>query len=87
MIDLETQAAAELEPGVREKLAYATENIVPLLARISPAGMQDATADIVADRVKLKKNYLNEANKDETQRQKAAVFEALLRQAEPAAEE
>ena len=52
MIDIEADAAAQIEGGPREKLAYATENIVPLLARIRPAGMQDATADIVVDQVK-----------------------------------
>ena len=53
MIDIEAEAAAQIEGGPREKLAYATENIVPLLARVSPAGMQDATADIVVDRSRV----------------------------------
>jgi len=69
MIDIEAEAAAQIEGGPREKLVYATENIVPLLARVSPAGMQDATADIVVDQVKgLKKSWLTKAIKDESER-------------------
>jgi len=75
-IDIETEVAAALEEGVRERLAYATENIVPLLARISPDALQDATADIVAEKVKLKKNWLNKAIKDEKTRLEAEAMAA-----------
>lgn len=81
VLDLETDAAAELE-GVREQLAYATENIVPLLARITPEGMRDATADIVADKTKLKKSWLNKALKDEDERRQGEIAMALALAAE-----
>ena len=92
MIDIEADAAAQIEGGPREKLAYATENIVPLLSRISPAGMQDATADIVVDQVKgLKKSWLTKAIKDEEERMAAegslAHFRTMQKEQERATEE
>jgi DNA primase len=89
LIDVETAVAAALEGGPRERLAYATENIVPLLAKIQPAGMQDATADIVADALGdgFKKSWLNSATKDETERLEAEGFSRALRMAERDAEE
>jgi DNA primase len=81
MIDIEAEAAAQIEGGPREKLAYATENVVPLLARVSPAGMQDATADIVVDQVKgLKKSWLTKAIRDEAERVAAEEAVAHLRE-------
>src|SRR5215204_3133240 len=60
MIDIETELAAEIQGGPREKLSYALENIVPLLARLKGDALRDATADIVVERVKgLKKSWLN----------------------------
>jgi DNA primase len=82
MIDIETEVAAEIGGGPREKLAYATEHIVPLLARITPAAMQDATADIVAEKVKLKKSWLNNAIKDEQEQQQGEAMAALVKAAE-----
>jgi DNA primase/transcriptional regulator with XRE-family HTH domain len=83
MVDIETEAAAELAGGPREKLAYATEHIVPLLARITPDGLQDATCDIVVDQVKgLKKNWLTKAIKDETKRRMSEWIERLDRRAQ-----
>jgi len=82
LIDIEMGVAAELEGGVRERLAYATENIVPLLARISPDGLQDATADIVAEKAELKKSWLNRAIKDEKERVGAENMAAMVREAE-----
>lgn len=79
LLDLETEAAAALDGGPREKLAFATEHLVPLLARVKPAGMQDATADIVADAVKgLKKSWLNRAIKDEEERLGGQAVMALI---------
>ena len=87
LIDLETEDAADLPGGPRERLAYATEHIVPLLARISPPGMQDATADIVADSVEgLKKSWLNKAIKDESERLEGEMMKGLIREAEEAEE-
>jgi len=83
LIDIETEIAAELEVGVREKLAHATEHIVPLLARIQPVGLQDATADIVNDKVKgLKKSWLNNAIKDETERLRGELFSKIMEEQE-----
>jgi DNA primase len=83
MIDIETEEAAKIEGGPREKLAYATKHIVPLLASITPDGMQDATADIVVEQVKgLKKNWLTKAIKDENERQFRKHLEALQREAQ-----
>jgi len=86
-IDLETEVTAEIEGGPREKLAYATEHIVPLLAQIHPAGMQDATAEIVADRVDgLMKNWLTKTIKDEMERLEGEMVADMMRQAEEAKE-
>jgi DNA primase len=68
MIDIETAEVGKLE-GAREQLAYATKHIAPLLTRINPEGMRDATADIVADATALKKSWLNKVIKDEEARQ------------------
>jgi DNA primase len=88
LVDVEMAACAELEGGPREKLAYAAENIVPLLARIQPAGIQDATADIVADRVDgLKKNWLTRTIKDEMERLTAESFKRSMLLAEQEAAE
>src|SRR5215217_6085217 len=81
MIDIEAEAAAQIEGGPREKLAYATKNIIPLLARVSPAGMQDATTDILVDRVnELKKNWLLKAIKDHKEQLYAEAMDAVARQ-------
>ncbi len=80
MIDTETETAAGMEGGVREKLAYALENIVPLLARVRGDALRDATADIVVDRVKgLKKSWITKAVKDESERLAAEVVEEVIR--------
>jgi len=83
ILDLETEIAAELPGGPREKLAYATENIVPLLAKMGPEGLRDATADIVADKVGgLKKTWLSKAIKDEQARQMTELVRELQRKNE-----
>jgi DNA primase len=81
MIDIETETTAELEGGVREKLAYATEKIVPLLARVEEDALQDATTDIVVDQIKgLKKGWLTKAIKAHRERLYAEVMEEFARQ-------
>jgi DNA primase len=81
-LDIETDLVADIEGDAREKLAYATEHIVPLLARITPAGLQDANADIVCEKVKgLKKSWLNKAIKDHNDRMLAELLEKAERQA------
>ncbi len=82
LIDIEAEAAAELEGGRRERLAYAIENIVPLLARVKGEPLQDATTDIVAEKVKLKKSWLTKAIKDEKERLQNEVMAALIQEAE-----
>ena len=83
MIDIETEVAASIEGGVREKLAYSLENIVPLLARIGDDALRDATADIVVDQVKgLKKNWLTKAIKVEEGRVMAEMAHAMMQKAE-----
>jgi DNA primase len=62
VLDMEMESAAKIEDR-RERLAYVAETIGPLLATISPDAMQDATADLVADTVKLKKNWITKAIK------------------------
>jgi hypothetical protein len=87
MIDIEMVVAAMIEGGPREKLAYATENIVSLLARISPDGLRDATADIVVDQVKgLKKSWLNKAIKDHQEKMLAEVLQEHDRRTQVAME-
>jgi DNA primase len=82
MIDVEMEVAATLEGGVRERLACASENIVPLLARITREALQDATADIVAEKVKLKKSWLNKAIKEERERLYGKSMESLAQMAQ-----
>jgi DNA primase len=67
MIDIEMQETARL-PGPREQLRYATTNIAPLLVRVRPDSVRDATADIVADATRLKKSWLNKLIADEEAR-------------------
>jgi DNA primase len=87
MIDLEAEAAKEIEGGPRKKLAYATENIVPLLTRVRPDAMRDATADIVVDQVKgLKKSWITKAIKAEEERIMGEMMRAAMREAEAKAE-
>jgi DNA primase len=87
MIDIETETAADIEGGVREKLDYATQNIVPLLTRITPEVMQDATVDIVVDQVKgLKKSWVNKAIKAEEERIMREMMRAGMQKAEADAE-
>jgi DNA primase len=83
MIDIETELAAEIQGGPREKLSYALENIVPLLARLKGDALRDATADIVVERVKgLKKRWLNNGVKAEEERIMGEVAKAMMRKAE-----
>jgi DNA primase len=87
MIDTETETAADIEGGVREKLAYVLQNIVPLLARIRGHAIKDATADIVVDQVKgLKKSWINNALKEESERIMAEMMQAVMQEAEAKAE-
>src|SRR5918994_1479322 len=83
MIDIETELATEIQGGPREKLSYALENIVPLLARVKGDALRDATADIVVERVKgLKKSWLNNGMKAEEERIMGKVAKAMMQQAE-----
>jgi DNA primase len=80
LIDIETDAVAEMEASIRAKLAYATERIVPLLVRVSPESLRDATADIIAGRVEgLKVGWLRKAIKEDLERQEDEALHALRR--------
>ena len=80
LIDIETDAVAEVKAGLRSKVASATERIVPLLARISPESLRDATADIVAGRVEgLKVGWLRKTIKEELERQEAKALNDLMK--------
>jgi DNA primase len=83
IIDIETETAADIEGGAREKLTYALENIVPLLAKVRGDALRDATADIVVDRVKgLKKSWITKAIKAEEERVMAELMQAMVEDAE-----
>ena len=84
ILDIEAGVCSEVSGGPREKLAYATENIVPLLAQISPTGMQDATADIVCEQIGkgFKKSWINKAIKDEETRRFTEQIRATMLQEE-----
>jgi DNA primase len=83
MIDIETELAAEIQGGPREKLSYALENIVPLLTRVEGDALRDATADIVVERVTgLKKRWLNNGMKAEKERIKVEVVKAMMQKVE-----
>jgi DNA primase len=81
MIDIETAEVAKLQ-SAREQLAYATRHIAPLLARIRPEGLRDATADIVADATALKKSWLNKVIKDEKERLATEHNQQMMKQIE-----
>jgi DNA primase len=63
ILDLEMEIAAPI-PDRRERLAYTSKNIAPLLAPLHPDGYRDATADIVAETTNLKKTWITKAIKD-----------------------
>jgi len=87
MIDLEIEVAKEIQGGPREKLAYANEHIVPLLAKIEGEAIRDATADIVAEQIKgLKKNWLNKGIKEENARLFSERIEAMAAEQDAQAE-
>src|SRR5215212_1539558 len=87
MIDIETEVAADIKGGPREKLAYATENIVPLLCEIEGDAVRDATVDDVVDQVKgLKKSWVNKAIKAEEERIMREMMQAVTQKAEADAE-
>jgi DNA primase len=81
MIDIETEVAADIKGGPREKLAYATQNIVPLLCEIEGDAVRDATADIVCDQVKgLKKSWITKAIQSELDRRFAEHLRSVMYQ-------
>src|SRR5829696_775112 len=81
MIDIETEVAADIKGGPREKLAYATENIVPLLCEIEGDALRDATADIVCDQVKgLKKSWITKTIQSELDRRFAEHLRSVMHQ-------
>jgi DNA primase len=87
MIDIETEVAADIKGGPREKLAYATENIVPLLCEIEGDALRDATADIVCDQVKgLKKSWMNKAIKADEERNMGEMMQAVMQEAKAEAD-
>jgi DNA primase len=87
MIDLEIEVAKEIQGGPREKLAYANEHIVPLLAKIEGEAIRDATADIVAEQIKgLKKSWLNKGIKEANARLFSERIEAMAAEQDAQAE-
>jgi DNA primase len=68
-IDVQAEILAEMGGDRRDKLAYAIEHIVPMMAKIESATMRDATAAIVAEQVKgLNKTWLMNAVTEEHSR-------------------
>jgi hypothetical protein len=63
VLDMEMEIAAEIDDR-RERLAFVSERVAPLLAPLQPDGYRDATADIVAETTKLKKTWITKAIKD-----------------------
>ncbi|MDP9457161.1 MAG: toprim domain-containing protein [Actinomycetota bacterium] len=86
LIDIETEAAAELKDRPRECLTYAVENIVPLIVRVGGEAQQDAIADILVGKAKLKKSWLNKAIKAERSRLLDEAMTALVEEAQEKAE-
>jgi DNA primase len=81
LIDVETDTLAEMKGSVRARLAFATERIVPLLVRVRPSSVRDATADIVAGRVEgLKVGWIRKAIKEEQERLEVEASEALAKE-------
>ncbi len=86
LIDIETEAAVELKDRPRECLAYTVENIVPLIVRVGGEAQQDAIADILVSKAKLKKSWLNKAIKAERERLQGELMDALIEKAQEEAE-
>jgi DNA primase len=83
ILDVEMQIAKEIDER-RGRLAYMAKNIAPLLVPLQPDGHRDATADIVAETVGLKKSWITNAIKDEHNRLLREAAETFGRQAEAA---
>jgi DNA primase len=81
-IDVETDTLAEMGGDRRDKLAYALQHIVPMIAKIGSETMRDASAAIVAERVKgLNKKWLTNGIKEELDRLEAEELTELMRKA------
>jgi DNA primase len=83
ILDVEMGIAKEISDR-RGRLAYMAKNIAPLLVPLQPDGHRDATADIVAETVGLKKSWITNAIKDEHNRLLREAAETFGRQAEAA---
>jgi DNA primase len=77
ILDIEMEIAAEIGDR-RERLAYTSENIAPLLTVLHPEGYRDATADIVAETTMLKKTWITKAIKDAKESQEREEGERLF---------
>jgi DNA primase len=80
-IDLEVEQVNEFSDR-REQFVYATEHIIPMLTRVGPPAVQDATADIVVEGTKIKKSWLNNALKDERERLVGEEMQRLVKRME-----
>ena len=69
LVEAETTTAKEVEGSPRKRLAYVTEKIIPLVAKIHPESLQQATLDIIASEVSgVKVTWLRKALKEEEER-------------------
>ena len=62
-LDLETAEAVKLG-SPRQRFAYATDNIVPLLARITPESARNVARDIVAKALQVNQSRVGDAIKE-----------------------
>jgi len=78
LLEAETTVAKEIEGSARKRLAYVTEIIIPLVARISPESVREATLDIIASDVPgVKVTWLRKALKEEQARLQAGAMEEM----------
>jgi len=80
ILDIEMERAAEIEDR-RERLAYMSKNIAPLLAPLHPEGLRDATADIVQETTKLKKSWITKAIKDHREAMQRQELQQIMDEA------
>ena len=80
ILDLEMEIAAEISDR-RERLAYTSEHIAPLVAPLTPEGYRDATADIVAETIKLKKTWITKAIKNHREALAGEQFQQMMAEA------
>jgi hypothetical protein len=81
LIDIETEIAGGLG-SARQKLAYVTEHIIPLVARVPSESARIAELDVVAKQLNLTGSWLKKALNEEFDRREREQMAQFMRQIE-----